>query len=319
MVNVGIVGAGLAGGLHARNLTGFRDVSIRAVCDPDVERARDLAGGCGALACRSVDDLLDAAPLDAVYVCVPPFAHGEPERAVLARRLPMYVEKPLAADGATAREIASQVAGAGVLTQVGFQWRYRAFVPEARELLAARPARLVLAHWLSDAPPAAWWRDERLSGGPVVEQAVHLLDLARWLAGEVEEVHAAGVRLPLPDGSGELLAASSALLRFASGAVGTASTTCVLDRHARAELRVLADGLALHLTARSMTVERGEETVRREDAGSAMERADRCFVDAVAGGPPDLRSPYHDALRSHELALAIAGSARTGRPVSPSG
>ncbi len=188
MVNVGIVGAGLAGGLHARNLMGFRDVSIGAVCDPEVERARDLAGGCGALACRSVDDLLDA-----VYVCVPPFAHGEPERAVLARRLPMYVEKPIAADGATAREIASQVARAGVLTQMGFQWRYRAFVPEARE------------------------------------------------------------------------------------------------------------------------------TVRREDEGSAMERADRCFVDAVAGGPPDLRSPYHDALRSHELALAIAGSARTGRPASPSG
>ncbi len=206
------------------------------------------------------------------------------------------------------------MAAAGVPTQVGHQWRYRAFVPEARALLAERPARLVLARWLADLPGAAWWADERLSGGQVVEQTVHLLDLVRWLAGEVADVQAAAVRRPRADGPGELAVASAALLRFASGAVGSVSSTCLLDRESSTDVRVVADGLSIDLGARAMAVERDGATFRREDGGSAMARADRAFIDAVRGRAPDLRSPYADALRSHELALAVAEAARTGRP-----
>jgi predicted dehydrogenase len=307
-VRIGVVGAGLAAQLHAHNLAGFPDVTVAAVCDPDGERARALAGRCGAAVHESAEAMLEAEALNAVYVCVPPFAHGPPELAALDRGLPLYVEKPLAADRATARAVAARVAAAGVPTQVGHQWRYRAFVPEARALLAERPARLVLARWLGDLPAAAWWADERLSGGQVVEQAVHLLDLARWLAGEVVEVHAAAVRRV------DLAVASAALLRFASGGVGSIASSCLLDRASTSDLRVVADGMSIDIGARAMAVERDGEAFRREERGSAMERADRAFVDAVRGLDADLRSPYADALRSHELALAVAESAASGGP-----
>jgi predicted dehydrogenase len=316
-VRLGIVGAGLAAQLHARNLAGFPDVTIAAVCDPDRERARALAERLGAAVHESAEAMLEAEALDAAYVCVPPFAHGPPEEAALARGLPLYIEKPLAADRETARAIAARVAAAGVPTQVGHQWRYRAFVPEARALLAERPARLVLARWLADLPAAAWWADERRSGGQVVEQTVHLLDLARWLAGEVVDVQAVAVRRGGPAG-GDLAVASAALLRFASGGVGSVSSTCLLDRASASDVRVVADGLSIDLGARAMAVELDGDAFTREERGSAMERADRAFVDAVRGLAPDLRSPYADALRSHELALAVAESANTGRAVRPS-
>jgi predicted dehydrogenase len=93
------------------------------------------------------------------------------------------------------------------------------------------------------------------------------------------------------------------------------SSTCLLDRASASDVRVVADGLSIDLGARAMAVERDGEAFTREERGSAMERADRAFVDAVRGLAADLRSPYADALRSHELAQAIAESARTGQAV----
>ena len=315
-VRIGVTGAGLAGQLHVRNLSDFPDVVISAVCDPDLERARSLAAVCGATAHRTVQDMLEAEALDAVYLCIPPFAHGEPEQAVLRRRLPFYVEKPLAVDRATARAIAGDVEEAGVLTQVGHQWRYREFVPEARELVGGAGVCLVLAQWLADLPAASWWTDDRLSGGQVVEQAVHLLDLARLLVGEVDQVQGAGVGGWGSQVSGSVLAATTAILRFRTGAIGSISSTCVLSRPASYGLRLFGEGLAVELTASTMSVERDGEIFRREDHGSAMKRADRAFVDAVRGVEMDLRSPYGDALRSHELAVAVNESARTGEQIS---
>ncbi|MDM4777925.1 Gfo/Idh/MocA family oxidoreductase, partial [Micromonospora sp. b486] len=64
---------------------------------------------------RDVDELLAAGP-DAVYVCVPPFAHGPVEEAVVAARVPMFVEKPVALDLETAERIAALVQQRGLLT-----------------------------------------------------------------------------------------------------------------------------------------------------------------------------------------------------------
>jgi predicted dehydrogenase len=58
--------------------------------------------------------------------------------------------------------------------------------------MAGRTVRLVHGTWLDKVPPVAWWTDPTRSGGQVVEQAVHVLDLARVLVGEVREVTAAG-------------------------------------------------------------------------------------------------------------------------------
>src|SRR5438874_2006954 len=72
---------------------------------------------------------------------------------------------------------------------------------------------------------AAWWRREALSGGQVVEQATHVLDLARVLAGEVAEV--VGATAPSSVEGRDVPDATAVVLRFDSGAVGTVSTSCV--------------------------------------------------------------------------------------------
>lgn len=166
---------------HARVLGGFDDVELIGVTDVLPAAASDLAAAYGTRAYADVEELLAAGP-DAVYVCVPPFAHGPAEEAVIAAGLPMFVEKPVAVDLTTAERIGELVARSGLRTAVGHHWRYLPVVEQARHLLAGRPARMVAGAWLDKVPPVAWWSRRDRSGGPVVEQAAHVLDLIRVLA-----------------------------------------------------------------------------------------------------------------------------------------
>ncbi|WP_084685904.1 Gfo/Idh/MocA family protein [Nonomuraea coxensis] len=313
LTRVGIVGAGNVAARHADVLSGFSDVTIAGIADTDLAKAEALASRHGSPAYGSHADLLSAGRLDAVYVCVPPFAHGNPELDVLSSDLPLFVEKPLSLDLRTAETIAAETDRRSLPSAVGHHWRYLDLVDRATELLAGRPVRLAIGHWLDKVPPVGWWLRRDLSGGQVVEQAVHVLDLARVLVGEVTMVHAVAAG-DAPDG--EVDRASTAVLRFAGGAAGMLATSCLLTRKHRAGLEVCADGIALELTETHLLVD-GERMI--EDDGRAKTRVDREFIDAVQGKDADVRATYREALRTHRLALALAESAAEGRPVTLDG
>jgi myo-inositol 2-dehydrogenase/D-chiro-inositol 1-dehydrogenase len=313
---VGLVGAGGVAQRHARVLAGFEDVELLGVTDVAPDAAEALAGAHGARTFRDVDELLAAGP-DAVYVCVPPFAHGPAEEAVIAAGVPLFVEKPVAVDMETAERIAALVERRGLLTAVGHHWRYLHIVEEARHLLADRPVRMVNGAWLDRVPPVDWWVRRARSGGPVVEQAAHVLDLVRLLVGEATEVTAYGDGRPPPVAGADIDSVTAATVRFASGAVGTLAAACVLAWKHRAGVEILADGLALGLAEDGLTIRDADgERHLPADPDGARVVVDRAFVDAVRGIGDDVRVPYAEALRTQRLALAVAESARTGRSVA---
>lgn len=315
MTRIGLIGAGGVAARHARVLSGLPDAQVTAVTDVAPEAAARLAGEHGARAYDSVAELIDSGP-DAVYVCVPPFAHGDAERAVIAAGLPMFVEKPISINRDTAHEVAALVTERGLLTAVGHHWRYLPVVERAREILDGRPIRLITGAWLDKVPPVSWWAKSAMSGGPVVEQAAHVIDLARHLGGEVDEVFAYGNGTPPDAPDADVDGATTAVLRFASGAVGNLAATCVLGWKQRAGLEVYADGLALALTESELTIrDAGGTEVITCDPVSAHHAVDRAFVAAVRGERDDIRVPYAEALRTHEVALAVAESAAAGGPV----
>ncbi len=289
-----------------------------AVADPAEQAAERLAATCGATAYPDLDGLLDAEDVDAVYVCVPPFAHGPPERAVLARGLPLFVEKPLAADLDTATELAAGIAERGVVTGTGYHWRCLDTVERAAALLADAPPRLALGAWLDKVPPPAWWPTRALSGGQVVEQLTHVLDLARLLVGEVLEVTAAGSR---HDGSpGDVDDVTAATVRFRGGAVGTFAASSLLPAKHTAGLRTVSPGgLLLDLSEQELVVERDGDRQVLTPAVDGHQLVDREFVDAVLGRRAATRVPYAEALATHRVGCALAESAATGKPVSLDG
>jgi predicted dehydrogenase len=220
-VRVGFVGAGIIASRHLGNLLGFDDARVVAIADPQAARAEELAARCGAASYASAERMLDATVVDAVYICVPPFAHGAPEQAAIERGLPFFVEKPVAVDLDTAEAVAQSVRERELVTAVGYHWRYLDITERARDLLARNPARLALGYWLDVTPPPEWWSREELSGGQMVEQTTHILDLARLLVGDVSRVYAAGARLQRPaHADADIFDVTTATLHFDSGALG---------------------------------------------------------------------------------------------------
>ena len=317
---IGLIGAGNVGRRHAQVLRSFPDVHLAGITDVVPEAAAALARDVGCRPFPGTGELLSAG-LDAVYVCVPPFAHGAPEAAVLSAGMPLFVEKPLAATAETAERVGAQVAAAGVLTAVGHHWRYLKVVERARRLLDGRAVRLVGGTWLDKVPPVGWWPVRDRSGGPVIEQAAHVLDLARLLAGEVAEVFAMGDGRPPAVPGADVDGVTTATLRFRSGALGTLSTTCLLGWKQRAGLELVAEGLWLSVGEDGLAIRDGGadpvEELITADPAAARVAVDRAFVDAVRGIGNDVRAPYAEALRTHRLACALASSAATGQPARP--
>jgi predicted dehydrogenase len=318
-----MVGAGAVAARHARTLLAMDGVEVAGVADPALERARELADEIRTAAYPNHMELLDAGRLDALYICVPPFAHGPPELAAIDAGLPFFVEKPVAIDEQTATSIATRLAGRPLVTCTGYHWRWLDIFDRAAELLADRPARLVQCSWLDKVPPPSWWLRRDGSGGQTIEQTTHVLDVARGLAGEVTEVHAFASRAAATTGAAEAALAASdvpdvsvATLRFVSGAVGTVASTCLLPRLHRAGVQVVAEGLSLELSETDLLVEiDGRRTGYRADA-DARPRPDRDFVAAVRGGPDRIRVPWPEAYRTHLLACAITRSAEERRPLA---
>jgi predicted dehydrogenase len=312
-VRTGLVGAGAVGTRHAHTLCSFPDVELVGICDPVPAAAEALAGRLGVPAYGDLDGLLRARP-DAVWLCVPPFAHGEPELTLVRAGVPFFVEKPPAADLPVAASVADAVVAAGLPTATGYHWRHLDTVAAARSLLADRAVRLLQARWWGTTPPAAWWHREALSGGQVVEQATHVLDLARVLAGEVVEV--VGTAAPSSVEGRDVPDATAAVLRFASGAVGTVSTSCVAPPPTAAGVEVVAGTVWVHLTETALHTRTAEEEQVSAPAVDGRRAVDRAFVDVLSGRPaPPGLVDVAEALRTHRLAVAVAEAARTGAVV----
>jgi predicted dehydrogenase len=317
-----MVGAGSVSRRHIGVLTALDDVQVVGVVDPVAASAQSLAEACGATVYASTGAALDATQPDAAYICVPPFAHGEPECEALARGIPFFVEKPVAAGLEVAEAVGRMVAEAGVVTGTGYHWRCLDTVEVARERLSGTPALLASGYWLDKRPPVAWWAQRDRSGGQVIEQVTHVLDLARALLGEAVEVYAAGVLRPSPEAStGEVLTrgdiddATAATVRFESGTVATLAATSLLHAKHRAALHTFSEGLVLELTETSLTLDDGLTRAIVQPQEDPRVAVDREFLEAVRGEREDTRAPYAEALRTHRLACAVTESARTRAPV----
>ena len=316
VTRIGFIGAGGIAQRHFGVLEQFDDVEIVAIADVEIARAEVAAARFGARAFDDASAMLGAVALDALYICVPPFAHGAPEEAAIDAGLPFFVEKPVALDLVTAEAIAARVETTGLVTAVGYHWRYLDTVDEVRDILAHTPARLMSGYWLDSTPPPVWWWREDRSGGQMVEQTTHLLDLARYLGGEATRVFGLAGRTERPEFPGlDVPTVSTASIQFAGGAIANFASTCLLGWNHRVGLHLFGERLAIEITDHDLMVDVGQGRPVRRAEGDPVWREDRDFIDAVQGKQNRIRCPYGEAVATHRLALAIGESARSGRAI----
>lgn len=315
-VRVGFVGAGGIACAHMNVLQAVEDVRIVSVADVDADRAELAAGKFVATAYDDYRRMLESESLDALYVCVPPFAHDDQELLAAAKGIHLFVEKPVALTLDKARQVRDAIAESGVVSAVGYHWRYQSGVDRARDLLRGRVIGMALGYWMGGLPGVPWWRKMRQSGGQMVEQTTHIFDLARYLCGEVSEVYAACSTRALKDVADlDVPDVGTATLRFASGAVGTISNTCILNVPYTVGLHVVSKDLVVEIHGDLKVIRPGHTEIFTGGANPMLEE-NRAFIGAVkTGDASGILSTYADAVKTLAVTLACNESAATGRPV----
>jgi myo-inositol 2-dehydrogenase / D-chiro-inositol 1-dehydrogenase len=270
-VNVGIIGAGRIGKVHAETIA-FRLPEARAamIADLNPDAARAVAARCGIPRVAADPAEVFAEPsIDAVLICSSTDTHarliGEAARAGKH----IFCEKPIAHSLARIDEALDAVAKAGVKLQIGFNRRFDANFARVRAAVAAgeigTPHLLHIVSRDPAPPPPAY---VKVSGGMFLDMTIHDFDMARFLIGdEVEEIYtAAGVMVDPAIGAAGDVDTAVITLRFRNGVIGTIdnSRRAVYGYDQRAEVFGTAGSIATANRYPNEATVSTAESVRRD-------------------------------------------------------
>ena len=282
-VRIGVIGAGFAGGTHARACLGIEGVTVTAVATDPVEHGRQLAEECGARLEASAAALCAADDLDVVVVASPTYLHAEHAIAAARGGKHVFCEKPIARTLEEGRAIVEACERACVQLAVGQVVRFFPEYRKAKELIDSgalgKPALATMTRGtfpVGNARP--WYLDAAQSGRVVLDLMLHDLDTLRWWFGEPARVY--GRMLGGPGGIDYALAT----IRYADGPIVH-----------------LESSWAEHSGFRTTFEVRGDAGLVTHDSRSVVplqaQFPDSATGPAVIPAPTLLETPYRQQLR----------------------
>ena len=223
-VKIGFVGCGRqASGAWYPNFATIPELDLQACCDLGADRAERNARFFGARRWYTdLGEMLEKEDLDAAMVVGPPEMHYACGKQVLEAGLPLMMEKPPAVRTEQAGELAKLAESRGLVTQIGHNMRHAPGVRKFCELMQTEAFGKLLFLESRYFMPGPMWTD---TGGYrdgwqyMIFQSTHAVDLARYVAGEIQSVYA---DLCVGD-QGRFSIACVA--HFESGATGTITLT----------------------------------------------------------------------------------------------
>ena len=303
-------------------------------------------------------EMLEKIPkIDAVFIGVPPESHGsnraglDIELQCARRKIHCFVEKPLSCYplsevNEVARELDELVNKHKLVISVGYMFRYSAAVRKMKEIIAQYGTpRVFNARYncaYTQIVKKEWWDNDKC-GGPIVEQATHFCDLARYIVGEVDldSVFAYGIHQADPLGKlndqganvvafeetippeRKTMRSTAAVWKFQSGALGTLTHGVLLHGGAyETELEVWGDGYRMALLEPytkcklSCRFPDSEEVKIFEFYNEDVYyEEDKVFFEAIVNGGDlkDIASPYADSIQTYRLTWKIRESSEKNR------
>ncbi len=269
-IGVGLVGSGFMGRAHAFAFNAVSQVfdlplrpELAVLADQSEAQASEAARQLGFA--KAVGDwraLVEDPSVDVVSITAPNHLHKPIALAALAAGKAVYCEKPLAATLADAREMAEAARASGLVTLAGFNYLKNPIVGLAREIAASGEIGEIIAFrgihaedYMVDPEAPHSFRTDPVGGGVLMDLGSHIVSLARFLVGPVEEISAATGTLhplrPSPDGPrpvtiddhGHLVA------RFQNGVLGTLTASWVtLGRKMQLEFELVGSRGSLVFT-----------------------------------------------------------------------
>lgn len=175
--------------MEAIHRSGFARVD--SLCDFSDETAReasDAAGGCRIAA--SFEEILES-DVEAVVIATPSAMHSEQTRQALERGKAVFVQKPLALDAKTTRELVQLAEEKDCLLHVDFSYRHTKAMQALQQVIASGDLGKIYAADLTFhnayGPDKSWYYDvEKAGGGCLTDLGIHLVDMLYWLFPDAE-------------------------------------------------------------------------------------------------------------------------------------
>jgi predicted dehydrogenase len=320
MSRIAFVGTGWQGQGHMKTMSQMEGAELVGLCDLDEARAKRAGEKFGVAPFADYSRMLDETRPHGVVICTPPEARLDLVQGAARRGIHCFIEKPPAKTLEAADAVARVLADSGIINSVGFMYRYSHAVDKARELLAGRRVALVRSQLLDglalrpDWP--RWFFNKAISGGPIVDQAIHMFDLCRYILGEVDSVGGFQANRTVPKGGDFTVEDSFSLaLRYESGVLQNHTHSWAFPSYV-SQVEFLSDELhlVLDLAKSSLTGTVGGESVSFAYPEDALYRLElEAFVQAIRTGRRDLvRSTYQDSVQSLAVTLAAAGAVENG-------
>ena len=273
--------------------------------------------------------LIDEANLDLLVICLPPYGHSDEVAYAAANGVHIFIEKPIALTSQQAWAMVEAAEQAGIVTQVGFMFRFGAAVARLKQLIdsgEAGPVGLMTARYFCNSLHADWWRERDKSGGQLVEQVIHMVDLMRYLMGDAATVYSLQQNLfhqETPNYTVEDV--SGTVFGFRNGGIGTISATNgaipgmwtndyrVVTRNVTAEFADANHATLVHTSVAGDGGDLSTEIVASDEDVYKLEFLD--LFEAIRDGRP-AKIPMREGAKSLDLALAATRSAEMGMPIT---
>lgn len=193
ILTIGIVGLGIIGKVHLANSRDFGLGKIVALADPQLSAVADSFDGLPVY--EDWRELVAAADIDAVIICLPHFLHADCAEAAMKAGKHVFLEKPLATSLADAKRLVACAEEYGRVLMVNMTHRYYPPIRKARELIRSGAIGDIISvrdHYMEvidrrEFP--AWFFDPKAAGGGVaMTDSIHLLDRVSWLIDEPLEL-----------------------------------------------------------------------------------------------------------------------------------
>ncbi len=323
---IALIGYGRIGSLHARTIREHAPaLQVCVVADPQLS-AREAGEAAGYTTTSDWQQAVERPDIDAVLIASATEMHAEQVIAAAAAGKAIFCEKPIAPALADTDRALDAVARHGVPLQVGFQRRFDPPLTALRDAVTEGAAGTPLLLRISardPEPPPPWYL--RFPGGLYVDSAIHDLDTARFLLGEVVAISSRGVALfdQSAVDAGDVDTAVTTL-HFASGALGAIDNCRVSAAGFDQRIEVHGTGgtiMTQNMAAQGAVVARrsGITGPRNVDFftqryAQAYAAQFRSFADVIGGAAPAVTGA--DARAAFLLALAAERSRAENQPVT---
>lgn len=328
-LELAIIGPGGISGAHVKNINALGGAKVVAVAEVNEERRKAVCEQWGTRGYADFAELFKKEKsLDAIIVTTPPTVRAQVIAAAGKRKkkLPVFVEKPPAFTASDARKIVRNVSRTNVPTCVGFMYRYLPAVDYLKSLIAGKPLCMVQSVFACPALTIwnlpGWFKIKARSGGHIIDQSIHVMDLLRYIVGDIVEVHTLGGNTIIPKSETcDIEDSSSTNIRFASGVQG-GHVHSWAHQSFFGEVTVYGKDFRLTLVLDSRVhgfigQEKIDKTFDPQPAGLSHHYEEmKVFLNAVRSGDfSAIRSPYSDAAKTLFTVTSMAKSIETGKPV----